>query len=920
MNNKNNRNVMKKLLKGLLIFIMIIVVSVIGYNQYSNWQNENDLAEQAVSPQGQLPENVTPTHYDLSLRINPEEGTFSGTVAIRVTLTESIEQLWLHGKDFNVSLARFITEQGKNISLSYQEMGHSGVVSLLSSQPLVAQKGTILIEFSSVLADDLAGLYKVEEAGLSYVFSQFEATDARRAFPSFDEPRFKTPFDIQLEVKSHHQGITNTPQINEKTLTDGFKQLTFSTTKPLPTYLLAFVVGEVDVVNYANIPTSKIRGKEIPFRGIATKGKGKEMEYALANTASILAALETYFDMPYPYEKLDIVAVPDFSAGAMENAGLITYREQLLLLGENPSLSQQRSYAGTHAHELAHQWFGNLVTMRWWDDLWLNESFATWMANVTMQQWNPEFGFERGMVRGGHGVMNQDIYADTRQIREPIRHNGDIDNAFDGITYQKGGAVLQMFEAYVGADNFQKGVRSYMKKYAFGHATSQDFISEIEAFSNKENIKDAFNSFLNQKGVPLVRVDYKCEKNQVHFSLTQERYLPIGARSPKKQSWALPVCLQVIGKNENSKSCKLMTDVQSTLTLENTACPLAVMPNLSGKGYYRWSLPTDKLSSLLENMSRVNVSEKYSIASMLAAEFKAGRIDVKTYVNAITPFAGADDWDLVTQPVGMIKFIAERIAKGDQQQELLDYLSELYQPVLDRVGLKPDTELDKTHPNDAKMLRRQIVSLMSMGLKQPELLKDLAAMGVIYSGYSGELMNKGQGDGQIHSEGIDPDTIGIALASAVEVHGVPFVDYLLTLLDDSDDGMLRERILVAIAMSEDDQISEKVLDLVTSFSLRVNERITLLVTHMQRKKNTKKVYEWVKSNFDLVGMLIPKQYLSQSPLIANGFCSKEMKQDVEAFFAPKTAAIPGLDRNLSKTLERIEICSSIALRQSDGQF
>jgi alanyl aminopeptidase len=911
---------MKKLFKGLLIIVIIIIVGVMGYNQYSNWQNENDLAEQAVSPQGQLPDNIIPTHYDLSLRVNPEEGSFSGSVAISVTLTEDLKQLWLHGKDFDVSLASFTSEQGETFPLVYEEMGHSGVVSLVSSQLLAAQNGIISIEFSGQLADDLAGLYKVEEAGLAYVFSQFEATDARRAFPSFDEPRFKTPFDIQLEVKSHHQGVTNTPQINEKSLSDGFKKLTFSTTKPLPTYLIAFVVGEVDIVNYTNIPVSKIRDREIPFRGIATKGKGKEMEYALANTASILAALEAYFDMPYPYEKLDIVAVPDFSAGAMENAGLITYREQLLLLGDNPSLSQQQSYVGTHAHELAHQWFGNLVTMRWWDDLWLNESFATWMANMTMQKWNPEFGFERAMVRGGHGVMNQDIYADTRQIREPIRHNGDIDNAFDGITYQKGGAVLQMFEAYVGPENFQKGVRAYMKKYAFGHASAQDFIGEIEVFSKQENIKEAFNSFLNQQGVPLVNVDYECNNNQVHFSLTQERYLPVGARSSKQKSWALPVCLNVIGKSENSKSCMLMTDTQSTLTLENSECPVAVMPNLSGKGYYRWSLPDDKLSSLLANMSRVNASEKYSIASMLTAEFEAGRIDVKTYINAIAPFAGADDWDLVTQPVGMIRFIAERIAKGEQQQILLDYLSDLYQPVLDRVGLKPDTELDITHPNDAKMLRKQIVSLMSMGLKQPALLKELAAMGVAYSGYSGELMGKGEGDGKLHPTGIDPDTIGIALASAVEVHGMPFVDYLLTLLDESDDGTFRQRILVAIAMSEDDAISEKVLDLVTSFSLRVNERITLLITHLQRKKNTKKVYLWVKSNFELVGMLIPKQYLSQSPLIANGFCSKAMQQDVKAFFTPKTDEIPGLERNLSKTLERIEICSAIVLRQADNQF
>lgn len=912
------RIVMKKLLKGLFIFIAIIVVGVFGYTQYGNWQHRTDLAEQAVSPQGQLPSNVIPKHYDLSLRVDPEQGTFSGKVTIEITLTETLEQLWLHGKDFDVSLVNFISAKGENIPLTYQEMGHSGVVSLLSPKPLTVQNGFIHIEFSSKLADDLAGLYKVEEGGLAYAFSQFEATDARRAFPSFDEPRFKTPFDITLEVKSHQQGITNTPQINEKLLNDGFKQLTFSTTKPLPTYLLAFVVGEVDVVNYDNIPVSTIRQKEIPLRGIATKGKGQEMAYALANTASILTALEAYFNMPYPYEKLDIVAVPDFSAGAMENAGLITYREQLLLLGDKPSLSLQRSYASTHAHELAHQWFGNLVTMRWWDDLWLNESFATWMANVTMQQWNPEFGFERAMVRGGHGVMKQDIYADTRQIREPIKHNGDIENAFDGITYQKGGAVLQMFEAYVGAENFKNGVRAYMKKYAFGHASAQDFISEIQAFSNQDNIKEAFNSFLNQKGVPLVNVDYQCENNQVAFTFTQERYLPVGASSSKQQLWALPVCLDVINDHENKKVCHFISQQSSSFLVENSQCPIAVMPNYLGKGYYRWSLASDKLTLLLDNISRINAAEKFSVASMLDAEFKAARIDVDTYVKGITPFAGADDWDLVTQPVAMIKFIAEYIAKGDQQQALNDYLAELYLPVLERVGLNADTEFDRTHPNDAKMLRKQIVSLMSMELKQPELLEKLAAMGAEYSGYSGELLGKGQGDGKVHPEVIDPDTIGIALASAVEVHGLPFVNYLLAMLDESDDGTLRQRILVAIAMSENEQISEIVLDLVTSFSLRVNERITLLVSHMQRKKNTKKVYEWVKDNFDMVAMLIPEKYLSQSPLIANGFCSKTMQQDVERFFAPKVSEITGLQRNLSKTLERIEICSTIALQQSDG--
>lgn len=898
---------MKKFFKRLAYLVLIIAAGTLGYNQYSNWVIKNDLVEQSISPQGKLPDNLTPTHYDLSLRIDPDDAVFSGQVKINVTLNSDTRELWLHGKDLAINSAEFITAQGQSITLNYKEMGHSGVARLIADDIIKAQKGVISLSFSGELAKDLAGLYKVEDGGLSYAFTQFEATDARRAFPSFDEPRFKTPFDIQLEIKNNHQGITNTPQINQEDLSDGYKRLTFKTTKPLPTYLLAFVVGEVDIVNYANIPSSDVRNKEIPLRGIATKGKGKDMEYALANTADILSELEAYFDMPYPYEKLDIVAVPDFSAGAMENAGLITYREQLLLLGDSPSLKQQRQYAGTHAHELAHQWFGNLVTMRWWDDLWLNESFATWMANITMQKWNPDFGFDRAMVRAGHGVMNQDLYADTRQIREPIKHNGDIDNAFDGITYQKGGAMLQMFEAYVGSESFQKGVRFHMKKYAFGHADANEFIDSIQQFSTAKNIKQAFNSFLNQTGVPLVKVEYQCQNNSVEFTLSQQRYLPVGARSSTEQTWSLPVCLNIIGKEKNSKHCLLMTEKASQFSLDNTGCPLAVMPNADGKGYFRWSLNSDHLSALLTNRERLSASEKYSLASTLAAEFNANRLDVKSYLEAIEPFASANDWDLVTQPVGMIKFISENIATGEEQKKLQKYLGKLYQPVLERVGLKADTAFDKSHPNDAKMLREKVLKLMAMELKQPELLKELSSMASAYIGY--------KGDNKLHPEAIDSETIGIALASGVEVLGMPFVDSLLTLLDETVDGTLRQRIIIAIAMSEDAEISDKVLDLITSFSLRVNERITLLVTHLSRKNNRNKVYQWFKGNFDLVAMLIPKKYLSLSPRIGQAFCSLEMHEDVDKFFSAKIEDIPGLERNLSQTLEHIEICSAIVKSQ-----
>ena len=659
---------MKKFFKGCLYFIVIAAIAGVGYQQYRQWQANTDLAERASSPQSQLPQWLTPTHYNLSLKVDPDKASFSGDVIIDVTLTKNTRELWLHGQNITASNASFINADGTVTPLSYREMGHSGVVKLSAQHQLTPQNGQISITFSSQLADDLSGLYLVKEAGENYAFTQFEPNYARLAFPSFDEPRFKTPFDISLEIKQAYKGFANTPQIDEQQTEDGFKRLTFKTTKPLPTYLVAVAVGDLDVVEHNAIPASDIRDVEIPLRGIATKGKGKDLNYALANTASILATLEDYFGIPYPYEKLDIVAVPDFAAGAMENAGLITYREQLLLLGDKPTLDQQRSYARVHAHELAHQWFGNLVTMPWWDDIWLNESFATWMADISMNKWNPEFGFERAMVRSGHNVMNRDVFIDTRQIREPIKSNGDIESAFDGITYQKGGAVLQMLEDYIGKQAFKEGVRYHLKQYAFGHANAIQFIESIEKNSDKANIKDAFESFLNQKGVPLVNISYQCSEQGNSVTFEQSRYLPVGAGSSSLQTWTMPVCITTIGNSQNSKQCQMLTAPLETFALTSNECPLAIMPNTQGKGYYRWSLSHQQQSALMAQFDKLSAAEKYSIASNLAAEFKAGRIDASNYLSSIKTIIADKDWDLISQPVNTIKFISNNIASEQEKK------------------------------------------------------------------------------------------------------------------------------------------------------------------------------------------------------------------------------------------------------------
>lgn len=427
-------------------------------------------------PAARLPQGVAPTHYTLHLNIDPREARFSGTTTIDIELDGETSFLWLHGIDLDLTSARATPAGGDSINLAWNQESPNGAARLTADSVLPAGKVRLELAYTAPFNTSLDGLYKVTKGADSYAFTQFEATSARLAFPSFDEPAFKVTFDISLTVPEEYQAITNTPQLSEESSGDGFRTLTFATTKPLPTYLIAFAVGPFDILEWQEIAPTQLRDQPIPLRGFTTRGKGDEIRYALENTAAIVDELEQYFDTPYPYAKLDIIAVPDFAAGAMENAGAITYREQLILLDENAPVRQKRSFFVTHAHELAHQWFGNLVTPVWWDDIWLNESFATWNSHIVLDSLFPDEQYRDALQNSASGVMRNDSLASARQIREPIERHEDIGSAFNGITYRKGGGVLSMFESFLGRDKFRDGIRHYMKTFAFGNTTAEDFI------------------------------------------------------------------------------------------------------------------------------------------------------------------------------------------------------------------------------------------------------------------------------------------------------------------------------------------------------------------------------------------------------------------------------------------------------------
>ena len=328
----------------------------------------------------------------------------------------------------------------------------------------------------------------------------------------------------------------------------------FKESKPLPSYLVALAVGQFDIVDAGKV------GKT-PLRIITPHGKAANAKYAVEAIPQLLKLLEDYFGIPYPYEKLDSIAMP-ISNFAMENAGLITYGETTLLAKpEEDSINRQRGCAIVTAHEMAHQWFGDLVTTAWWDDIWLNEAFATWMENKIVREWKPEWHIDVTVVNDRLFAMREDSLLATRKIRQPIESNNDIANAFDGITYQKGAAVIQMFETWIGQDKFRKGIQLYLKQHTWGNATAKDFEAAISSAAG-HNIAPAFDSFLNQAGVAEISVALDCT-SKPKLELAQKRLLPIGSQGSSQQSWMIPVCVAYESGGVMHHQCELLSDPRS---------------------------------------------------------------------------------------------------------------------------------------------------------------------------------------------------------------------------------------------------------------------------------------------------------------------------------------------------------------------
>jgi puromycin-sensitive aminopeptidase len=630
-----------------------------------------------MTESARLGREVLPTAYDLEVETDADATRFSGRVTIDLDVQEATSTIVLHAKDLDVGLIG-LRQAGGEVPATLAVDPESERVTVTAGQPLATGVAHLALRFGAPVSNGLLGYYRstyTDAAGTPRVLAatQFEAPHARKAFPCFDEPEFKAVFNVSLVVDDGLLAISNGPEIHRETLTEGRVRVRFAPTIPMSTYLVAWVVGPLELTDPVDAGGVAVRVAHVP-------GKAHLTPFALDVGSFAIKFFADYYGIPYPGEKCDLVALPDFSFGAMENLGCVTFREARLLLDpDQVTLSEMSDAALTIVHEVAHMWFGDLVTMKWWNGIWLNEAFATFMEHLGVDAYSESWKTWDDFALGRAAALDVDALSNTRTVEYEVITPDDADGMFDILTYQKGGSVLRMLERWLGADAFRAGVRAYLDRYQLSNTETTDLWDSLESATGQP-ARRIMDSWIFQPGFPLVRA----ARDGDHVTLTQQRFQYEDAGA--SEQWSIPVRVRLINGAFRDDLSLLLDGPSITFDVPRNA---SVVLDAGGEGFYRVAYPPEWRAQLLE-AGALGSLERFSLVDDAWAAVLAGQAPAAELLDFARGLRDEDDLVVWRILISVLRGLA-RVVDGDALARLRSDAADILAPTFERLGWTPQT-------------------------------------------------------------------------------------------------------------------------------------------------------------------------------------------------------------------------------------
>jgi len=841
-----------------------------------------------------LPRAVVPSRYDLRLEPDLVTHTFTGHEIIAVDVREATAEVFVNTAELAITEVSADNAAGDRISGAATADEEAERSRLAFERPLGVGAWRLRLTFRGMLNDKLRGFYRStykDAGGATHTIAatQFEATDARRAFPCWDEPDFKAVFAATLSIDPALTAVSNT-SIVETRLDGGRKLVRFADTIRMSTYLVAFVVGELESTDPRQLGRTPLRVWCVP-------GKRRLAAFGHEAGAFTLRFFEDYYGVPYPGDKLDLLAIPDFAAGAMENLGAITFRETALLIDENAAThAELERVADVVAHENAHMWFGDLVTMTWWNGIWLNEAFATFMEMLAVDAWKPEwqrwtsFGVSRAAAFAVDGLWN------TRPIEFPVRAPRDADAMFDVLTYEKGASVLRMLEQYLGPDVFRDGVRAYLREHAYGNADTGDLWAALGQAAGAP-IPAVMDGWIFRPGFPLVSA--RLDGGELVLSQQRFTYLPAPpAPLPWKpasrvdegtaQPWQVPVQVRVDGRTHRA----MLGDAEARLPVPGDA---PVLVNEGGHGFYRVRYSGELLERLLARLpDGLAPIERFNLVNDTWAATVAGLVPLSQYVDLATRLRGERDRNVWTSLLASMHAL-NRVIRAEDRTHLERFVRGLVGPAVADLGWAPA-------PGDDDLIRQL----------RGDLLRALGTLGNdgAVQARAAELYAAALRDARAVDANVLPALIAILAHVGDAARYKEFVERFRSAATPQEE----QRYLYALAAFRHRQPIEETLAKTINGEIRTQDAPFVARAMLMNVDARELTWSFIKSQWDTMDRLYPKHGLRRMCEGVTGLVTPELERDVHAFFASRQVDLGG--RTLEQYLEQLRI--AVALRDREG--